>query len=77
MPLLVQEVLWAAKVPFEEQQGSGWSSVDRRAWQGLQIIVALRHALMRDHVKPVRMGQGAFSVRAMWNVAQKHALLVD
>ena len=54
MPLLVQEVLWAAKVPFEDQQGGGWSSVDTKAWQGLQIIVALRHALLRDQGKPVR-----------------------
>ena len=69
MPLLVQEVLWAAKVPFEDQQGGGWSSIDRRAWQGLQIIVALRHALLRDQGKLVRMGQAAFSVHLMWNPA--------
>ena len=74
---LVQEVLWAAKVPFEEQQGGGWSSVDRRAWHGLQIIVALRHALLRDQGKPVRTGQAAFFVHVMWNLAQKHNLLLD
>lgn len=64
MLLLVQEVLWAAKVPFEDQQGGGWSSVDRRAWQGLQISVALRLALLRDQSKPVRTENSKLPSRA-------------
>ena len=77
MPLPVQEVLWAAKVPFEDQQGGGWSSVDRRAWQGLQITVALRHALLRGQGRQVRTWQAAFSVHLMWHPVLKHALFSD